>query len=250
MFGCLVLRTHEYLYIHRKTRKAVTDRSKNCFVAYEAVIPLLLLFARPRAAALALVTKMQLRGDVPLLLLLAALAPTAADDAATASAIPRAAVTAGSATESAAHDNWRRLAQLNDVVYNVDNDYKLSYAGRKGSFTSGALSLVSFVPSLAAAPPASSPPSPPFPALPPLAPIPVGQTFIAGCTDPQASNFNPSANFQAPGSCFYAIYGCMQPDAKNYIPTANTPTQCIYEVIGCTAPLASNYGAPPVCATC
>ena len=151
---------------------------------------------------------------------------------------------------AAAHDNWRRLANLNDVVYDVDNNYNLNYAGTKGSFTSGALSLVSFVGSWANLPPATIPPPsppPPSPGLPPLAPIAAGQTWIAGCMDPTAANYNPTATVSIPrgeqGECRYEIRGCMLPDAFNYIPTANVDDgSCVFKVEGCTSQYAGNYG--------
>lgn len=40
-------------------------------------------------------------------------------------------------------------------------------------------------------------------------------TYIYGCTDSAAKNYNPKAN-KNDGSCKYYIYGCTDPEAKNY----------------------------------
>jgi hypothetical protein len=61
--------------------------------------------------------------------------------------------------------------------------------------------------------------------------------IIPGCTNPIASNFNPSANLEN-GSCI--IYGCLDPSADNFNPQANTSNQsCIY--YGCIDPFANNF---------
>lgn len=58
-----------------------------------------------------------------------------------------------------------------------------------------------------------------------------------GCLDPQANNFNPSADV-SDGSCRY--HGCIYPEASNYDPEANFAIDvCIFE--GCTDPEAANY---------
>ena len=51
--------------------------------------------------------------------------------------------------------------------------------------------------------------------------------FITGCTDPNASNYDPSAVFDD-GSCEYA--GCMDENADNYDPDAeiSDSTSCVY----------------------
>lgn len=40
-------------------------------------------------------------------------------------------------------------------------------------------------------------------------------TYIYGCTDSSAKNYNSRAN-KDNGSCQYYIYGCTDPEAKNY----------------------------------
>ncbi|MDA0913292.1 MAG: hypothetical protein O2818_01815 [Bacteroidetes bacterium] len=62
-----------------------------------------------------------------------------------------------------------------------------------------------------------------------------------GCTDPDADNYNPASNLND-GSCLYT--GCMDPDADNYDAQANTGDQaaeCLYT--GCMDPEADNYDA-------
>lgn len=66
-------------------------------------------------------------------------------------------------------------------------------------------------------------------------------TVIQGCTDPLASNYDPTATADD-GSCLYTIVGCTDPNASNYDPTANSgdpATLCLYN--GCTDSLAINY---------
>ena len=67
---------------------------------------------------------------------------------------------------------------------------------------------------------------------------------ILGCTDSDATNFNPSANTDN-GSCLYtpgAINGCTDPSAGNYSSIATVDDgSCLYGVFGCTTPTALNY---------
>ena len=64
---------------------------------------------------------------------------------------------------------------------------------------------------------------------------------IYGCTNPDAINYNPSANTDD-GSCIIKVYGCTDPNAFNYNPAANINNDtCIPKVYGCTDPNAVNY---------
>ncbi|MCH1461271.1 MAG: hypothetical protein L7U25_02825, partial [Candidatus Poseidonia sp.] len=64
-----------------------------------------------------------------------------------------------------------------------------------------------------------------------------GSCLFLGCTDPEADNFDPQANFES-GDCEY--WGCTNPDADNYDPDANVDNGfCV--VLGCTDPAAANY---------
>lgn len=95
----------------------------------------------------------------------------------------------------------------------------------------------------------------PEPALPGIPPAP---TLVLGCLDPQALNYNPSANL-SDGSCSYppspppAIRGCTNRNAVNYNPYATlddgsciTATEAAAPpppapIYGCTDPSATNY---------
>ena len=61
---------------------------------------------------------------------------------------------------------------------------------------------------------------------------------VYGCTDPQASNYNPLATVDN-GLCVYgqdSIYGCMDSTAINYNPQANMPDgSCVYPYINVSA---------------
>ena len=61
-----------------------------------------------------------------------------------------------------------------------------------------------------------------------------------GCTDPNASNYDPSAVTDDGSCCYYA--GCTDPSALNYNATAcYNDGSCTYPVYGCTDPTATNY---------
>lgn len=48
-----------------------------------------------------------------------------------------------------------------------------------------------------------------------------------GCTNPNALNFNASADFDD-GTCILPIVGCMNPNALNYDSLANVPDSCVF----------------------
>jgi hypothetical protein len=55
----------------------------------------------------------------------------------------------------------------------------------------------------------------------------------AGCTDPQATNYDADANTDD-GSCMYTVSGCTDPLAENYDATATEDDEsCMYTVSGC-----------------
>ncbi len=66
--------------------------------------------------------------------------------------------------------------------------------------------------------------------------------FIVGCTDPNAENYNPEANFDD-GSCLYPqIGGCLDPNAINYNPEATfNDGSCEYENTDCAGVTAQLY---------
>ena len=73
----------------------------------------------------------------------------------------------------------------------------------------------------------------------PLANTDDGSCCVDGCTDPLAFNYDSLATCDD-GSCVPFVYGCTDPNAINYYPGANTDDgSCIY--VGCTDPNASNY---------
>ena len=64
-----------------------------------------------------------------------------------------------------------------------------------------------------------------------------GTCLFLGCTDPEADNYDPDANYDS-GACEY--FGCTNPDADNYDPDANVDDGfCV--LMGCTDPEAANY---------
>lgn len=73
---------------------------------------------------------------------------------------------------------------------------------------------------------------------------------IGGCTQTNACNFNPQANFDN-GTCDYSCYGCTYALATNYNPNATIDNgSCIFNLVqaqtdGCTDAMACNY-----CSTC
>lgn len=66
-------------------------------------------------------------------------------------------------------------------------------------------------------------------------------TYIYGCTDSSAKNYNSKAN-KDNGSCQYYIYGCTDPKAKNYNKKAEKDNNsCEYYNYGCMDSKAINY---------
>lgn len=68
-------------------------------------------------------------------------------------------------------------------------------------------------------------------------------SYIYGCTNKNALNYNPSAN-KDDGSCIQKVLGCTDKNAKNYNPNANKDDgSCIQKVLGCTDKNAKNYNS-------
>lgn len=66
-------------------------------------------------------------------------------------------------------------------------------------------------------------------------------TYVYGCTDSSAKNYNSKAN-KDNGSCQYYIFGCTDPKAKNYNEKAEKDdNSCEYYIYGCMDSEAINY---------
>ena len=71
--------------------------------------------------------------------------------------------------------------------------------------------------------------------------------IVLGCTDPEASNYNPEAEVDD-GSCEYDIEGCTDINSINYNPEATIDDgSCIPYVFGCPDSTASNYNPEADC---
>ena len=65
--------------------------------------------------------------------------------------------------------------------------------------------------------------------------------IIYGCTNPDALNYNPSAN-SYDGSCTYPVEGCTNVNAINYNPEADIDDGSCYDFIfGCTDTNSINF---------
>ena len=66
-------------------------------------------------------------------------------------------------------------------------------------------------------------------------------SFVYGCTDPLAFNYNALANTDD-GSCIATVYGCTDSTAFNFNLMANTDDNtCTYDLFGCTDSTALNF---------
>ena len=71
--------------------------------------------------------------------------------------------------------------------------------------------------------------------------LPAMPICIWGCTDPEATNYNPNATCDN-GNCQYDILGCTDPEANNYNVSANVDDgSCTYDIYGCTDSTANNF---------
>lgn len=83
----------------------------------------------------------------------------------------------------------------------------------------------------------------------PIGPQGGGPTLVYGCTDANATNYNPLANTND-GSCVYGfvIPGCTDALALNYNSLANVDDgSCDYCIYGCTNSVAANYNPLATC---
>lgn len=68
-------------------------------------------------------------------------------------------------------------------------------------------------------------------------------SYIYGCTDTTAKNYNANAN-KDNGSCEYYKYGCTDIGSINYDVTADKDdSSCIKKIYGCTDTTAANYNS-------
>lgn len=68
-------------------------------------------------------------------------------------------------------------------------------------------------------------------------------TYIYGCMDKTARNYNSKAN-KNDGSCVYDVYGCIDKTARNYNSKANkNDGSCVYDIYGCMDKTARNYNS-------
>ncbi len=66
-------------------------------------------------------------------------------------------------------------------------------------------------------------------------------SYVYGCTDKNAKNYNSDAT-KDDGSCKYYVYGCTDSNAKNYNSNADKDDDsCEYYIYGCTDSKAINY---------
>ena len=67
--------------------------------------------------------------------------------------------------------------------------------------------------------------------------------IVFGCNDPASSTYRDDASVthSLDVLCVYEYVGCMDPDAINYDPSANVKGHCSYHFYGCTDELAANY---------
>ena len=67
--------------------------------------------------------------------------------------------------------------------------------------------------------------------------------WVNGCMDTQATNYDPNANCDDPGTCIPALFGCTDKLALNYAGTITGLVEdgsCLY--MGCDDPTQMSYG--------